>query len=774
MKYKGLILFVIVLSIQSTNLTHAEVSQIHFGSTNTPHEGVTITWTNYGEQDHIQWGYTSSLEMGNYPGSRRTFASKVLFDYTFPILLSDTLIYYSIYDSNLDSWTETRTFRTASLNRESFTFKTMSDSQTDYNEWHDISSVTQPSDFTLYGGDIVNVGGDEAKWDHWFDGGEEFLESNLFYSALGNHELWEDPDAIFFQNLLTLPVNPYNSELYYSFNYKNAVFICLNSNDAWSTDQYNWLLNTLEENKDVPWKIVWFHIPFYTSPTHTGEMDYFFDTWWKAFDDYGVDLIFNGHTHNYQRTVPINRYYSVDSPAESYGSLPMQGRCQIVTGGAGSWSYGEGTGWFIETTYDGLHYVKSEVFENHIDIKAYNINNELIDNFSLVKDFNPAIQASAHSVCDGEPVTLTGTGADTYSWDHGVVNGEPFYPAETTTYTLTASSTDGLSKVLSVEIKVNPKYYYSESQTICGDDSLFWRGKYYHASGTYYDVLQNVYGCDSIYSLHLTVNSTDVQTQETEACEGESVWWRGDYYALPGTYYDTEETAIGCNNTYELILTYNPAYSFNESISLCDGERINWQGESYSEAGTYHNEFTTLAGCDSSYHLTVQVLPSIPEYEISGKTEVSPGETSLYNIPENTDYDNTWSVLNGEIIAQSEKFIEIHWPEIGTGYIFSYTQNDGGCSNESELNVTIGDALANRNLYNPEQEIRIFPNPARDILTIDYPEAFTLEIYAVSGVKMLVSQRAQTDISQLLPGLYILRIRNEENRLLSTSKLIVE
>jgi hypothetical protein len=46
---------------------------------------------------------------------------------------------------------------------------------------------------------------------------------------------------------------------------------------------------------DVKWKIIFFHKPFYTIGTHYGEMDTYFDTWLKAFDDYGVDFVVNGH-----------------------------------------------------------------------------------------------------------------------------------------------------------------------------------------------------------------------------------------------------------------------------------------------------------------------------------------------------------------------------------------------------------------------------------------------------------------------------------------------
>lgn len=53
--------------------------------------------------------------------------------------------------------------------------------------------------------------------------------------------------------------------------------------------------------------------------------------------------------------------------------------------------------------------------------------------------------ASPELVCLGEPVTLNGTGADTYTWDLGVINGVPFTPGVlgTTTYTVTGTSEFG-------------------------------------------------------------------------------------------------------------------------------------------------------------------------------------------------------------------------------------------------------------------------------------------------------------------------------------------
>ena len=57
------------------------------------------------------------------------------------------------------------------------------------------------------------------------------------------------------------------------------------------------------------------------------------------------------------------------------------------------------------------------------------------------------------------------------------------------------------------------------SATICSGESYTWNGKTYTKPGSYTDTLQNIYGCDSIVTLHLQVNPT-YETQETVvACD---------------------------------------------------------------------------------------------------------------------------------------------------------------------------------------------------------------------------------------------------------------
>ena len=61
------------------------------------------------------------------------------------------------------------------------------------------------------------------------------------------------------------------------------------------------------------------------------------------------------------------------------------------------------------------------------------------------------------TMCAGEFLTLTGTGAYSYTWSSGVVNGVPFAPITTTTYSVSGIDTNGCMNTLTVMAFVNPQ-----------------------------------------------------------------------------------------------------------------------------------------------------------------------------------------------------------------------------------------------------------------------------------------------------------------------------
>lgn len=70
---------------------------------------------------------------------------------------------------------------------------------------------------------------------------------------------------------------------------------------------------------------------------------------------------------------------------------------------------------------------------------------------------NPTVTANATqtSICQGDMVTLTGSGAQSYSWDNSVVDGVPFSPASTLTYTVTGTDVNNCMNTDQITITVN-------------------------------------------------------------------------------------------------------------------------------------------------------------------------------------------------------------------------------------------------------------------------------------------------------------------------------
>ncbi|MFI5148725.1 MAG: metallophosphoesterase [Bacteroidia bacterium] len=381
----------------------ATINQIRWGSTGDPLNGLTITWSNSGAKDSIKWGYTTAYEKGKFSGTSRAGYNTGIsfFKYTFPTVTASTTIYYSLYDSGTHAWGSQKTFGTSPpLNSINFTFCALGDCR-DYPSTlttiSNLVSARKPA-LTLFNGDLTVSGTTPSEYDTFFSASSNFLANNLVYHAEGNHDA-ASPST--FSNLWDLPVTS-GTNLYYSTIYGNAIFITINSCDPTNSAQLTWLQNTLAAaaaNPAITWKIVSCHHPFFNTGNHTGDMDAYRSTIWKAFDDYGVDLIMNGHDHNYQRSKPINlNAASVGTPVAQYGSNTGQGRCEIISGGAGAGLYSLNTSsadaWAINNYNKNYNYVTCNVQGCKMVITAYNQTDGVIETFNLDKTAYPPCNAT--------------------------------------------------------------------------------------------------------------------------------------------------------------------------------------------------------------------------------------------------------------------------------------------------------------------------------------------------------------------------------------------
>jgi len=351
---------------------------IRLGTNHNTLRGVTLTWQSNAKDDSIRWGYTAGYEFGEFAVECLNKYKRNLNTFSFPVLKPLSQIHYTIKSAG--EWRENKIFTTsADTSSEIFSFIVGSDSHAGESHftngrWNVISDLiaNEEIDFCLHMGDVVDDDDDELQWNSFFKSGKSLTENKIIFYTWGNHEY--GPIAI---NNSNLPGN----KKWYSFCQGHALFICLLSEEDFET-QYDWLLNQLGDT-DKEWIFVYFHRPFFTRGKHKDEMNEYRTTWWKAFDDYGVDIVMNGHTHSYLRTVPLNLNISDTSAVAEYGSNPGQGRLEFVSGGLGGDNSKVSEDWFTAKAYSGLHYIKFKIDGKILHFDTYSDSGSLIDSLTI-------------------------------------------------------------------------------------------------------------------------------------------------------------------------------------------------------------------------------------------------------------------------------------------------------------------------------------------------------------------------------------------------------
>jgi hypothetical protein len=191
-----------------------------------------------------------------------------------------------------------------------------------------------------------------------------------------------------------------------------------------------------------------------------------------------------------------------------------------------------------------------------------------------------------------------------YEW-----NGVTFTSNGSETTTLTAAN--GCDSVVHMTLTVNPVYTTPLIAGICQGDSYEFFGQMLTEAGFYTDTLPTVNGCDSIFTLNLTVYPTyNNTTVPYTMCDGDTCYFHGKMYTEAGTYYDTLQTAHGCDSIITFVLTVNPTYNTPVSATICQGESYAFFGESLTVAGEYTHTLPTINNCDSVITLTLTVNPT--------------------------------------------------------------------------------------------------------------------------------------------------------------------
>ena len=132
-----------------------------------------------------------------------------------------------------------------------------------------------------------------------------------------------------------------------------------------------------------------------------------------------------------------------------------------------------------------------------------------------------------------------------------------FNVSEAGTYTQNLQTIDGCDSIVTLTLTVNPMESTNLTAAICEGSSYTENGFNASEAGTYTQTLQTVNGCDSIVTLTLTVNPTYNITIDASINDGETYEENGFSESEAGTYVHTLQSEFGCDSVITLNLTVN-------------------------------------------------------------------------------------------------------------------------------------------------------------------------------------------------------------------------
>ena len=256
-------------------------------------------------------------------------------------------------------------------------------------------------------------------------------------------------------------------------------------------------------------------------------------------------------------------------------------------------------------------------------------------------------------------------------------------------------------------IKALQPIYTEETVTAC--DSYDWNGQTYDKSDDYVYTTTAANGCDSVVTLHLTINKT-VYTEETvTACD--SYDWNGQTYDKSDDYVYTTTAANGCDSVVTLHLTIlHPTYGDTTATIYPYQLPYQWYEMSLPSEGDYTRVWGANAvGCDSIVTLHLIVDKTIVRAEEFITDTVCPG----------SDYQGRLSdkIING--VETWTDSLRVLVNGVPTDSIYNYTVMSYVVSNIDQplnvlavcgkaINVSKADATLNAFI---ESEPLYAPNP---------------------------------------------------------------
>lgn len=388
---------------------------------------------------------------------------------------------------------------------------------------------------------------------------------------------------------------------------------------------------------------------------------------------------------------------------------------------------------------------------------------------------NINLQLSSTSICQNEKLigySYESEFSDAY-WEIDSIyssnNDSLIWNADTVgTFDLKLTINNSLcNKDTLISITVNPSASSSSTIEICQNDSIFLEGNYQNTPGTYYDTLQTILGCDSVIATTLTVKPAFVVQQNSSICQNDSIFLGGSYQNISGTYYDSLQTILGCDSVIATTLTVNPTFVTQQSLSICQNDSVFLNGSYQNTSGTYYDSLQTILGCDSVIEtiLAVNSLPLVNLNSFNPDTLCS--NSNPVSLPIGTPSGGIYSGngISGNDFDPSSVSIGTH------NIIYTFTDSNS-CINSDTTSIYVVLCTSIEDI-NVIPNIKIYPNPNTGKFIVEKINEFnqSINVKLLDGNSKIIIDKTilnnqdiiDFDITNYSKGLYYLHIIIDNN-----------
>ena len=284
-------------------------------------------------------------------------------------------------------------------------------------------ATNRPADlFLMLGDNAYNDGTDAEYQAAVFDTYPTVLRNTVVWPTIGNHDTAHSatpPANLPYFNIFSLPKNgesggvPSGTEKYYSFDYANIHFVCLDSmssSRATNGAMADWLRADLAAHTQE-WLVAFWHHPPYTKGSHNSDSETELLEMRQRFlpilEEHGVDLVLCGHSHSYERSVLLQGHYGLSGTLNNlmkldagdgretnngaYVKTSGDGAAYIVAGSGGQISGGSLNHPAMFVSLNELGSLLIDVSSNRMDVRMLGTS-AVRDSFTILKQPAPAPQ----------------------------------------------------------------------------------------------------------------------------------------------------------------------------------------------------------------------------------------------------------------------------------------------------------------------------------------------------------------------------------------------